>query len=291
VGAALQGKAVVITGSGNGIGRAYAHHAAGLGASVVVNDIDTAAADRTAEEIRAAGGQAAVDHSSVAEWDGAASIIDTCVRTFGAIDGLVNNAGVSPDADFWDESEERVRLVVGTNLMGGMFCGIHAARAMRANGGKGSIVNIISATQMGFPKLSIYGATKGGMASYTYCQATDLADTQIRVNAVAPNAKTKMSDDYVLHTTGAVPEYGFAPEENAPLVSYLLSDLSAGITGQAISIRGGQIAIVLHPQFSSYVVDQPSWTVEEVASAFDASLRAGLQSFTAGVAAGTKSDD
>ena len=130
----LDRKAVVITGSGGGIGEAYARHAAREGARVVVNDVEAASAHRVAAAIRADGGTASAHAASVASWDGAAGLIAHCVQTYGGIDGLVNNAAVFHMALPEEEDEAAVRVLIVVNVLGTMYCGIHASRHMPARG-------------------------------------------------------------------------------------------------------------------------------------------------------------
>src|SRR5262249_38735658 len=139
----LRDKAVVVTGAGRGIGRAIALHAATEGASVVVNDIDAYVVSEVVSDIEVAGGSAVGCGSSVSMWDGAAEIIDCCVRTFGSIDGLVNNAAVLDAVLPWETDERQIRRTIEINLLGTLFCGTHAMSAMKAQG-HGAIVNLSS---------------------------------------------------------------------------------------------------------------------------------------------------
>ncbi len=154
----LDGKAVIVTGAGQGLGRAYALDAAAEGASVVVNDIDAAAAEKVAAEIAGAGGRAAPVVGSVADWDRAGELVGACLKEYGAVDGLVNNAGVLNLTPPWDESETSIRRVVEVNLLGALFVGTHAVRVM-VDQGSGSIVNITSSAQLGLSTMGTYGAT------------------------------------------------------------------------------------------------------------------------------------
>jgi NAD(P)-dependent dehydrogenase (short-subunit alcohol dehydrogenase family) len=267
---ALDGKAVVVTGAGKGLGRAYALHAAASGARVLVNDLDVEAADAAVAEIAASGGAAIANYDSVASWDGAAAIIADCVGGFGGIDGLVNNAGVMPTAQPWTQDEETIRLTVEVNLLGAIFCGVHAMRAMVAQTG-GAIVNVTSGAQMGRSYMATYGATRSGTAALTYSWAIDGAPHGIRVNCVWPSARTGLSAQYRTTTAArqraSIPDN--APEDNGPLVTYLLSDLAEGLAGQVIMLRGGEIALVERPKVSRHVLSSVSgWDVAEIADAF-----------------------
>lgn len=268
---ALEGKAVVITGAGAGLGLAYALHAAAEGASVVVNDLAPALAEAAADAIREAGGSAIASAGSVASWDQAAGLIADCTRAFGKIDGLVNNAGVVHTADPWLVEESEVRAVVETNLIGAMFVGIHALRAM-VKQGFGSIVNNTSSAQLGLPRMGVYGATKGGLASLTYSWALDTAAHGVRVNAYSPVAVTAMVD-----ASPMVLKELPSPADNAPVVSYLLSDLSSDVTGQVLQRRGDAVVVMSHPDLTEHVASPQTWTLASVAQELGPVLRSGLQ--------------
>ena len=126
----LDGKAVVITGAGRGLGEAFALHAAHAGAAVVVNDIDGDLAERTAENIRSRGGRVVASSHSVADPAEAQAIVDMCVQEFGAVDGLINNAGVNYESLPWDEDLDQVRELVEVNVLGVIYTGIAAARRL-----------------------------------------------------------------------------------------------------------------------------------------------------------------
>lgn len=254
----LKGRAVVVTGAGRGLGRAYALHAARSGAAVVVNDVDSAASERVAAEIRASGGAAVASGHSVADRSAAAELIGLCVTRFGAVDGLVNNAGLFHQADPWAEDLDRARAMVEVNLMGTLHCGLAAIAHMRERG-RGSIVNVTSGTHLGHPRSAVYGATKGAVASLTYGWALDLLRTGIRVNAISPLAVTDMK----------LPPYdGHArPEEIAALATFLLGDRSAGITGQVVRrVRRG-LGLISHPAIGT-MVESEVWEVDDIDRAF-----------------------
>lgn len=156
----LKGKAVIVTGAGTGLGRAYAQHAAGEGAQVVVNDLDEQGVAIVVDEITQAGGSAVAGAGSVSSWDDAAALVATCQRTFGRVDGLVNNAGVIRIGSPWEADEQGIRALVETNIMGATFVGVHALRVM-VEQGFGAIVNNMSSAQLGLINMAVYGATKG----------------------------------------------------------------------------------------------------------------------------------
>jgi NAD(P)-dependent dehydrogenase (short-subunit alcohol dehydrogenase family) len=275
----LGGKAVVVTGAGRGIGRAYARLAAREGASVVVNDIDADVAHAVTAEVNAEGGRAVAAVADISAWAEAESVISTCVEAFGAIHGLVNNAGLFSMADGRDLDEVHVERLIRTNLIGVAACGSLALRRMIPQG-FGSIVNIVSGAHFGIPHMSVYGATKGGVASLTYGWSMEVEGTDVRVNAVSPLARTRMSEStanfYRTHKLGHIDSSGSPdPEVNAPAVVFLLSDAAAGINGQIVRIEGGQLAIVAHPAVREPVL-QGDWTVANIEKAFGETLRQNL---------------
>src|SRR3954454_9357400 len=238
----LKGKSVVITGGGRGIGAAYARAAAEQGANVVVNDIDADTAEDVARHIRDAGGIASAKVADIREWGEAESLIEHCVAEFGAIDGLVNNAGVFGMSLPGEMTESMLSEILAVNVMGLAACTVPAIRRMRQRG-RGSIVNITSGAHFGIPLMAAYSASKGAVASLTYTWSLELEGTGIRVNAISPLAGpgSKMSEDSVgwleANNLGTVdisssPE----PKANAPVAIYLLSDAAAHVTGQIVRI-------------------------------------------------------
>jgi NAD(P)-dependent dehydrogenase (short-subunit alcohol dehydrogenase family) len=263
----LDGKAVIVTGAGQGLGRAFALDAAAEGASVVVNDIDGEAAEKVVAEIAEAGGRAVPVVGSVADWNGAGDLVAACLKEYGAVDGLVNNAGVLNLTHPWDESEQSIRHVVEVNMLGALFVGTHAVRAM-VDQGSGSIVNITSSAQLGLSTMGTYGATKGALASLTYSWSVDLAGYFIRVNAYAPVARTAMAE-----MSPVLPPDMPDPVDNAAIVTYLLSDLSDGITGQVIQRRGNRLVVLAHPRLTDHGAEADAWTVDTVVEQFAPVLR------------------
>lgn len=263
----LEEKAIVITGAGRGIGRASALLAAKLGAAVVVNDIDADEAGKVADEISAAGGRAVADASDVSGWIGAEQLIDTCIRRFGAIHGLVNNAAICRPRRFEDSDEALWRSVVETNVCGVAYAMMHAARRMLA-AGDGAIVNVTSGAHQGAPDLAAYGASKGAVASLTYCGAIDLGARGVRVNGVSPVAATRMATAalaFAGEKAGAAEPDASAggtggdasiqdllanvptAEANAPVVCFLLSDESRGFNGQIVRVERDGLSLLGHP--------------------------------------------
>jgi len=273
----LAGKAIVVTGAGRGIGAAIARLAAAEGAAVVVNDRDQAEAEGVAAELRAAGLRAAALVADIASWDGARGLMDFCLTKFGRLDGLVNNAGYYYMAAPHEEDEARLRTIVEVNVLGAAFCGIHASRIMRAQGG-GAIVNITSGSHTGIAGQASYGMTKGAIASLTYAWALDFAGQNIRVNAVSPIGRSRMSEaarNYLAHQGGTPPPVQtIPPEQNAPLVCYLLADASAAVNGQVVRMQGRKLALMTHPAVLYPALERDSWTIADIHAAFEATLTA-----------------
>ncbi|EHB58862.1 short-chain dehydrogenase/reductase SDR [Mycolicibacterium rhodesiae JS60] len=267
----LAGKRIVVTGAGAGLGRAYAVYAGANGADVVVNDLDPTAAAAVADDITSAGGSAVSIGCSVADWDAATSIVELCVNSFGGIDGLVNNAGVHRVEQPWLTDEDTIRSIVTVNLMGSAFVGVQAMKRM-VDKRHGSIVNITSSAQLGLTQLGVYGATKGALSSLTYSWAIDLRDHGVRVNAYSPVAETAMTVGSPIPLSG-IP----TPEQNAPIVGYLLSDLSADVTGQVIQRRGDKLVVMTHPDLSEFAGPADADTIDDVHTHFGPVLRGGLQ--------------
>lgn len=272
----LQGKAVVITGSGRGIGAACAMGAALQGASVVVNDVDADVAEASAAAIRAAGGTVHACVADITDWQEAGRLIASCIDAFGRIDGLVNNAGLFHMNKAWDFDPEAARALVEANVLGTMYCAALAVKPMIAQG-SGSIVNVVSGAHMGIDSLGIYGATKGAVASMVYGWAVDLAGTGVRINGLSPFGNTRMAEhtsDYRKSIGATDRSARFQPAEaNSPLVEYLLSDRAEGVNGQLVRIDSGEIQLYAHPALLVPPLHRESWTAAEIADAFDADLR------------------
>ena len=188
----LEGKAIVITGSGRGIGAACAKGCARRGAAVVINDIDPIDANDTAAAIAAEGGNVIVCIADVAKWEEAGRLINTCISTFGKIDGLVNNAALYHAARIDAFDPVAAQSLVDANVLGPLYCTGHAVKPMLAQK-SGSIVNVVSGAHMGIPNLGIYGATKGAVASMVYTWALELAGSGVRVNALSPFGATRIA--------------------------------------------------------------------------------------------------
>lgn len=260
----LGGKAVVITGSGRGIGAACARGAARQGAAIVINDIDPALAAQTAATIVAEGGRAIACAADIADWQDAERPIRACIEAFGRIDGLVNNAGLAHVTRLADFEPAQARALIEVNVLGSLHCAAHAVRPMLAQG-SGSIVNVTSGAHMGLPGLGTYAASKGAAASMVYSWALELAGTGVRVNALSPVAAgTGMSADD--------PD-GQKPEANSAIVEFLLSDRAADVSGQIVRIDRREIHLYAHPALLLPPAVNDAWTGDTVAQAFETDFK------------------
>jgi NAD(P)-dependent dehydrogenase (short-subunit alcohol dehydrogenase family) len=243
-------RVVVVTGAGRGIGRAHALAFASEGAYVVVNDIGAGPAREVVDEITAAGGQAMVNGDDIADWDGAQSLIQTAVDTFGGLDVLVNNAGFIRGGALAETSEADWDSVVRVHLKGHFAMLGHAARYWRDQAKLGAavdarIINTSSAAglQGGFGQGN-YSAAKAAITALTLVAATELGHYGVTVNAIAPTARTRMTDAAFAHTMARPNGFdAMAPENISPLVVWLASTESRGITGKVFEVEGGLIRV------------------------------------------------
>jgi NAD(P)-dependent dehydrogenase (short-subunit alcohol dehydrogenase family) len=276
----LEGRRIVVTGAGMGLGAAYAAALAQAGASVLVNDLRDDLGAATVERIIGAGGNAVAHAADVSDWHAAGTTVAACIDAFGGIDGLVNNAGILGRLrPIYAEEADNARIIE-VNVLGTMYPTAHATRAMVAAGSRGSIVNACSGNQCGHELVSTYGASKGAVASYTYAWARELAPYGIRVNAISPNADTAQHDQ-IVEQLGYDPEAHLPVEppleDNAALVTYLLSDRSAELNGQVVRVSPGLVSIMSHPAVVAPGAELAEWTVDSLASAFENGLAGCLQ--------------
>lgn len=263
----LAGHNIVITGSGSGLGAAYAKGAAALGASVIVNDIDAAKAASVLAEIEAAGGTAHAMPCDITDPAAAYALIERCIAEFGSITGLLNSAGVHSFNPVWQDTVDNLRRMLEVNVVGTFNCGRAAVGPMMAQG-FGSIINVASGAHLGIAAQGSYGASKGAVASLTYNWAVDLAGSGVRVNALSPMGLTPM----VAHLS--IADQLPTVESNVPAAMYLLSDASQAIHGQMVRTTGTQLSIMAHPAIRAPGAESDAWTVDSVAQAFEEHLAA-----------------
>jgi NAD(P)-dependent dehydrogenase (short-subunit alcohol dehydrogenase family) len=246
---------------------------------VVVNDIDQAEAQRVVGEIAAAGGTAIASGASVADAEQAEELIAGCVREFGRIDGLVNNAvAYSYLGPPWDESAEQIRREVEVGLLGSLYCGVQAMRHMKAQR-SGSIVNLTSRSALGVTGHSTYVAIKGAAMSLTFAWALELLPHGVRVNALAPGAHTRAHEMAAKLGTYRPSQAANAvsPDVVAPIVVYLLSDLSSRVTGQVLAMLGPRLGLIRHPRMVEHLEEREQWSPAEIAEAIERVFGAELQ--------------
>ncbi|MBI5497465.1 MAG: SDR family NAD(P)-dependent oxidoreductase [Deltaproteobacteria bacterium] len=245
----LDGKVCIITGAGNGIGKAHALYFAREGARVVVNDLGGARdgsgraarpADEVVEEIRKAGGDAVADTSNVATLDGAQNLVWAAINRFKRVDVLVNNAGILRDRSMLNMTEEEWDAVIAVHLRGTFLCTRAFGRAVKAQGSPASVVNTTSLSGLlGNFGQANYSSAKAGIYGFTKTVSMEFSKLNTRVNAVAPVALTRMTEDLPMFQGASADEMG--PQHICPVVAFLASDLSEGITGKIIGVQGTKV--------------------------------------------------
>jgi NAD(P)-dependent dehydrogenase (short-subunit alcohol dehydrogenase family) len=257
----FEGRVAIITGAGGGLGRSHALELARRGAKVLVNDLGGAldgsgssasAAQRVVDEITKIGGVATANHDSVASAEGGEAIVQAALDIFGRVDIVVNNAGILRDKAFHKMDSSQIDQVIDVHLKGAFYVSQPAFRWMRAQG-YGRIVNTSSASGLfGSFGQANYGAAKAGLAGLTRVLAIEGAEHDVKVNAIAPIAFTRM-------TEGISGDFAFdaAPESVSPLVAYLTSE-DCSVNGHIYSVAGGRIARILYVETPGVVLKENS---------------------------------
>lgn len=254
------GRTVIITGAARGLGRAYALGFAAEGANVVVNDIgtslggegrDTSAADGVVEEIRVGGGQAIANYEDITDWDAAKRLVDAALEAFGDLHVVVNNAGIVRDRMFVSATLEEWDATMQVHLRGHFCVSRHAVNYWRAKQKEGGdpqarIINTTSGAGLqGSIAQGAYSTAKGGIAALTLVQAAELGRYGITANALAPSARTRMTEQAFaekMATEGEAFDV-MDPANIAPAVVWLGSEHSADVTGCVFELEGGKIMI------------------------------------------------
>ncbi len=267
----FDGKVAIVTGSGGGIGRAHALAFAREGAAVVVNDLGGSRdgtgesrrmADAVVEEIEKAGGRAAPCYDTVASFEGAKNLVKTALDAFGRVDILVNNAGILRDKSMLKMEESMFDVVMAVHMKGTWNCTRHAAEAMVAAGRGGRIVNTTSIAGLkGNFGQSNYGSAKAGIWGLTLTAAIELKKHGVTVNAIAPMAKTRLTDDI-----DVVPEE-MKPEQISPVVLWLASEGAGEVTGRCFGIHPPRIFEYRMEMTDGAEKAGGLWTVEEIQAA------------------------
>ncbi len=283
---ALDGRVAIITGAGRGIGREHALLFAAEGAKVVVNDLggaldgstsEAAPAEEVVAEIRAFGGEAVANHDNVAEWEGGARLIQSALDTYGELDVLVNNAGILRDRVLVNLSESDWDAVINVHLKGHFVPTRHAATYWRERAKAGhpvnaSIINTSSTSGLlGNIGQSNYGAAKAGIAAFTVIIAEELGRYGVRANAIAPAARTRMTEstpglaDYVVKPTDEAAFDVWDPANISPLVATLaMADCTA--TGRVFFVQGGTVRLFQNWTMTETLERDDRWAVADLAA-------------------------
>jgi NAD(P)-dependent dehydrogenase (short-subunit alcohol dehydrogenase family) len=279
-----EGRVVIVTGAGRGIGREHALAFAREGARVVVNDLgvagdgtggDRGPAHDVVEEINAAGGEAVPNADDIADWEGARRLVATAIDRFGGLDVLVNNAGFLRDRMLFTTSEEEWDAVIRVHLKGHFAPTRHAMEYWRTRSKAGEpvdarIINTSSgAGLMGSVGQGTYSAAKAGIAALTLVEAAEMSRYGVTANAIAPAARTRMTEE-VFADRMAAPGEGFDanhPGNISPLVVWLGSAESRAVTGRVFEVEGGMISIADGWQHGPRIDKSARWEPAEVAAA------------------------
>jgi NAD(P)-dependent dehydrogenase (short-subunit alcohol dehydrogenase family) len=289
---ALEGRVAIITGAGRGLGRSHALRFAREGARVVVNDTggsndggaddgdgEAHPAEQVADEIRAAGGEAVADCNDVSDWNGARKLVDTALDVFGGADILVNNAGILRDRLVVNMSENEWDDVIRVHLRG-HFCPTHHVAAHWRDEHKAGrpaprhIVNTSSTSGLlANPGQSNYGTAKSGIATFTQIVAKELARYDVKVNCVAPVARTRLTlsspglEEIMASRDGGFDEWD--PANVSPVVAYLCSK-ACRFSGETFFVRGGTVQRVRSWELAETVRGDGCWSVDALATALEA---------------------
>lgn len=294
----LEGKSVVVTGGGRGIGRAIALAAADAGASVVVADFGGAvdanepgsseAADGVVREISEAGGQAVAAAVDISTMAGGRAVVDAALDSFGRLDGMVCCAGITALKYLWDVSEQEWDDVIGVHLKGHFSCAKAAARVMVPQGG-GSMIFLSSGSLNGMPNTIAYSTAKAGILGFTWSTANGVGRFGVRANCMVPSAATRMSDDIYGNAGKLTDRFGDAmrsdlaqgtyrdPANIAPFAVYLLSDASKDVNGQIFRVQGYEVGRLGMLSYAPMLTSMGRWDVDDLAQRVPAELGPNLQ--------------
>jgi len=273
-------RTVIVTGAGNGLGKAYALALAAHGASVVINDINEERAEGTKSEIIEAGGKAVCDLSDITNYQDAGKIVQTAIEAYGDLHAVVNNAGNNRDRMFASMGEDDWDEVIRVHLKGHFCISSHAVQYWRNKSKEGvkpeaRIINTSSGAGLqGSVGQSNYAAAKAGILALTLNQSAELARYDITANSVAPQGRTGMTEKVFAEMMKPPEDGGFDsydPANVAPLVVYLCSAHSAHITGQCFESFGGKLSIAegwktgpVHDKEARYEVEEIQSVIEKL---------------------------
>jgi NAD(P)-dependent dehydrogenase (short-subunit alcohol dehydrogenase family) len=270
----LDGKVAIITGAGGGIGRQHALLFASEGAKVVVNDLGGdrhgggkggEMADAVVEEIKKAGGDAVANYDSVSTREGADGMLWSALNKFGKVDILVNNAGVLRDKSFLNMSDTDWNLVFDVHMKGTYYCAQAVCRQLKVQNQGGRIINTTSVSGlMGNFGQANYSAAKAGIYGFTRTLSMEMARAKVTVNAIAPVAFTRMTED--LKMVQAIPNAKemLAPDHIAPIALFLASDLAGDINGTIVGVMGTKVSIYKMIETGGVTPRGASWTPAEL---------------------------
>jgi NAD(P)-dependent dehydrogenase (short-subunit alcohol dehydrogenase family) len=282
---AVEGKVVIVTGAGRGIGRDVALLMAQQGAKVIVNDLgvsltgepgDESPAQETVALIEAAGGQAVANADSVADWDGAQRMVALAMDHFGRLDVVVNNAGIIRELSFADTSPADFDLTVKVHLYGSFYLARAAAPFFKAQK-SGVYVHMTSSTGMiGRRNLAAYAAAKMGVVGLMRSIALDMAEYGVRSNCISPAAATRMSPKRASAAQDEAFRNNVRGDQVAPMAVYLASDAAAKISGQIIGVRRNELYLYSQPRPVRTLHRADGWTIaalnEQLVAAWSASF-------------------
>jgi len=272
----LEGKVAIVTGAGGGIGRAHALRLAREGARVVVNDLggardgqgtDAGPAETVVREIRAAGGTAVASTDSVATEEGASTIVQTAVRELGGLDVLVSNAGILRDKTLLKMPVDWFDAVIAVHTRGAFLCMQAAARVMVEQGRGGRIIHTTSVSGLlGNFGQANYAAAKAAVYGMTITAHLELYDrAKITVNAVAPIAFTRMTEDLAHYRNDPEKQALLAPDRIADVVAFLASDRAAHVSGSIVGVRGNEVWTYRMRESERLTpASGPAWSVDEL---------------------------
>ncbi len=268
----LEGKVAIITGSGGGIGREHALLFAREGAKVVVNDLGSDRhgggrggdmADKVVAEIKAAGGDAVANYDSVAMREGADGLMWSALNKFGKLDIVVNNAGILRDKTILNMSEQDFDLVIDVHLRGTFLVTQAAGRVFKVQGKGGRIINTTSLSGLlGNFGQGNYAAAKGGIYSLTRTASMEFQRMGVTVNALAPVALTRMTQDLTMFKNLTPEQIG--PQYIAPVAVFLASDLAADITGTIVGVQGPKIFLYKMIESGGATREGGPWSPAEI---------------------------
>jgi NAD(P)-dependent dehydrogenase (short-subunit alcohol dehydrogenase family) len=270
----MENKVAIVTGAGRGIGRGEAMALSAAGAAVLVNELDAAAGEAVVEEIRAAGGHAALNTDDCSDFDGAERLVSQAISEFGALDALVNNAGILRDRTVVKMTEQEWDAVIAVHLKGHFGPTHFACSYWKSSGRPGHIVCTASTSGLlGNFGQSNYGAAKAGIAAFSTIVAQEMARAGVTCNAIAPAARTRMTEGAYGEIPAGLGEGDFDfwhPDNVAPMVVFLCSDASSHISGKVFGVQGDTVEIY-RPYTSAATIDNGGkrWDPADLASAVE----------------------